>query len=344
MLSRRGSVLLLLSGYLTLGIAAAARAQEPPTAPSGPSLNFPAGLATDGTSIYVANSRNNTIVRVDIATRGIGALAGQQFKSGSNDGTGAAAMFSSPDGLALVGSSLYVADTENSDIRKVEVSSGLATTVAGTANIAGSENSGEGLEPHFNLPTQVASDGTFLFVADTGNSTIRKIDLASKKVSTIGGQAGTDGKDDGPATKSTYGRPRGIATDGKFVYVADTANQLIRKIDLSSAATTTFAGQAGVQGMQDGVGAAATFNNPEAIACDGTNLYLADSDNQAIRKITLADATVSTITQVNGHIGSGITVSKDGSTVYFSDTTSNAVQRLDVATKNVTQQAPAAAP
>jgi sugar lactone lactonase YvrE len=96
--------------------------------------------------------------------------------------------------------------------------------------------------------------------------------------------------------------------------------------------------------MQDGVGAAATFNNPEALACDGTNLFLADSDNQAIRKITLTDGTVSTITQVNGHIGSGITVSKDGSTIYFSDTTSNAVQRLDVASKNVTPLAPLSGP
>src|SRR5271165_296178 len=267
MLSRLGWILLLLTGFLATSATPAARAQEQLVAPTGPNINFPAGLASDGTSLYVANSRNNTIVRVDIATHGIGALAGQQYKAGSNDGTGAAAMFSSPDGLALVGSGLYVADTENSDIRKIDVSSGAVTTIAGTANIAGSESSGEGLEPHFNLPTQIASDGTFLFVADTGNSTIRKIDLASKKVSTIGGQAGTDGKDDGPDTKTTYGRPRGIATDGKFVYVADTANQLIRKIDLSSAATITFAGQAGVQGMQDGVGAAATFNNPEALAC-----------------------------------------------------------------------------
>jgi sugar lactone lactonase YvrE len=340
MLSRLGWLLLLLTGLLAMSATLPVRAQEQAVAPTGPSLNFPAGLASDGTSVYVANSRNDTIVRIDIATHGIGALAGQQFKPGSNDGVGAAGMFSSPDGLVLVGGALYVADTENSDIRKVDVSSGAVTTIAGTANIAGSEKSGEGLEPHFNLPTQIASDGTFLFVADTGNSTIRKIDLASKKVSTIGGQAGTDGKDDGPATKSTYNHPRGIATDGKFVYVADTANQLIRKIDLSSAATTTFAGQAGVQGMQDGVGAAATFNNPEALACDGINLYLADSDNQAIRKIALADGTVSTITQVNGHIGSGITVTKDGSTVYFSDTTSNAVQRLDVASKNVTPLAP----
>ncbi len=336
-----GAVRWMAAVVLGAGLIASAqlaRAQEeaaPAPQQTGPRLDFPAGLATDGIAVYANNSRNNTIVKIDIASHSISALAGKLFQTGSSDGTGDSALFSSPDGLVLIENMLYLCDAENSDIRKVNLGTRAVTTVAGTANIAGTED-GAGAAAHFNLPTQLASDGSkFIYVADTGNSTIRRIALTDFIVTTIGGQPQTEGHDDGPAKKSTFTRPRGVATDGKNLYIADTASQLIRKIDLSTMTTSTIAGQAGVEGMDNGVGDKATFNNPEALATDGTNLYVADADNHAIRKIVLADATVSMITQVNGHIGSGLTISKDGSTLYFSDTTENAVQTLTVANGNV---------
>jgi sugar lactone lactonase YvrE len=331
---------LIAAGGLT--IAAAQEEAPANVAQTGPRLDFPAGVASDGVAVYVANSRNNTIVKIDIGSHAISLVAGKLFTKGSNDGKGDGAAFSSPDGLALVENALYVVDAENSDIRKIELGTQNVTTVFGTANISGSEN-GAGAAAHFNLPTQIASDGKSLYVADTGNSTIRKINLADKVVTTIGGQAQSEGKDDGPAAKSSFSRPRGIATDGKFVYVGDTANQLIRKIDLSNKTTSTLAGQAGVEGMQNGTATEATFSNPEALATDGAFLYVADADNHAVRKISLADGKVSTITQVNGHIGSGLALSKDGHTVFFSDTTENAIQALDIASGNFMPVSPTGA-
>ena len=181
-----------------LGVGASAMAQDLSAgvqAQSGPRLDFPAGLATDGRAVYVANSRNNTVEAIDPASRTLRIVAGTLFQEGSNDGTGPSARFNSPDGMTMSGQNLYLCDTNNSDIRQISIS-GTVTTVAGQANIAGTED-GTGAGAHFNLPTQFATDGTALYVADSGNSTIRRITLADFKVKTIAGQAGTSGKTEG---------------------------------------------------------------------------------------------------------------------------------------------------
>jgi sugar lactone lactonase YvrE len=237
--------------------------------------------------------------------------------------------------MALLAGNLYGSDTENSTIRKVDLRSTVVSTVAGTANISGTEND-RGTAAHFNLPTLLATDGKgALYIADTGNSMIRKMTIADMRVITIGGQAQTEGKDDGPASKSTFGRPRGLATDGNSLWVADTSNQLIRKIDLSSNTTSTIAGKAGVEGKDNGPGASATFDNPGALATDGKTLYVADADNHAIRKINLADNTVTTLCEVSGHIGSGLAINRAGNKLYLSDTTENSVAQVDVSNGTV---------
>jgi DNA-binding beta-propeller fold protein YncE len=301
---------------------------------TGPRLDFPAGLATDGRAVYVANSRNNTVEAIDLTARSIRNVAGKLFQEGSNDGTGEAARFNSPDGMAIVGQNLYLCDTNNSDIRQINVSSGTVTTIAGTANISGTED-GTGGSAHFNLPTQISTDGNMLYVADSGNNTIRSITLPDAKVKTIGGQAGTQGKADGGPDKSQFNGPRGIAVDKKAIYVADTGNDVIRKIDLSSFQASVLAGT-GEEGDKDGPAAQAQFNNPGALCTDGKMLYVLDADNHSIRKIDLSANTVAKVTLVNGHIGSGCALSSDGQQLYFSDTTENAVEVVNTGTGNFT--------
>ena len=324
----------LASGAILLSVimAAGAPAMAQPTmsgmqSQTGPRLDFPAGLATDGRSIFVASSRNNTITAIDFATKSISILAGKTFEQGSNDGTGEAARFNSADGMVLNGQDLYLCDTNNSDIRKINIPSRVVSTFAGTANIAGTED-GKGANAHFNLPTQITTDGKSLFVADSGNSAIRRISLADAAVKTIGGQPGSPGKVDGPPAKSQFSGPRGVAADSKFVYVADTGNNLIRKLDIESLEVSTLAGT-GEEGDKNGPAEQAQFNNPGAICTDGTAVYVLDADNHAIRKINLATKEVSTVTQVNGHIGSGCSLSADGKQLYFSDTTQNSVEVAD---------------
>jgi DNA-binding beta-propeller fold protein YncE len=300
---------------------------------TGPRLDFPAGLATDGRAIYVANSRNNTVEAIDAATRSLRIVAGKLFQEGSNDGTGDTARFNSPDGMTIVGQNLYLCDTNNSDIRQISIS-GTVTTVAGQANISGSDD-GTGSSAHFNLPTQIATDGISLYVADSGNSTVRRVTLADFKVKTIGGQAGTSGKTEGGPDKSVFSGPRGVAVDKKAIYVADTGNDVIRMIDLNTLETSTLAGT-GEEGDKDGPAAQAQFNNPGAICTDGTFLYVLDADNHSIRKIDLNAKTVAKLTLVNGHIGSGCALTSDGKQLYFSDTTENAVEVVDTTSGNFT--------
>jgi sugar lactone lactonase YvrE len=110
-------------------------------------------------------------------------------------------------------------------------------------------------------------------VTDTGNNTIRKIIIATGEVSTLAG------------TTASFRGPFGITTDGTNLYVADTGNDTIRKIVIATGTVTTLAGTAGSPGSVDGTGANASFNGPYGITTDGTNLYLADTGNNIIRKI-----------------------------------------------------------
>src|SRR5208283_5658384 len=217
---------------LTAGAPAIAQDLQGLQAQTGPRLDFPAGLATDGRAVYVANSRNNTVEAIDLVSKSLRIVAGKLFQEGNNDGVGDSARFNSPDGMTIVGQNLYLCDTNNSDVRQISVS-GTVTTVAGQANISGTDD-GTGSSAHFNLPTQIATDGTSLYVADSGNSTIRRITLGEFKVKTIGGQAGTSGKTDGGPDKSVFSGPRGVAVDKKAIYVSDTGNDIIRMIDLNT--------------------------------------------------------------------------------------------------------------
>jgi len=327
---------LLISAAMLAMPSASAIAQEMQWLQSqtGPRLDFPAGLATDGRAIYVSNSRNNTIEAIDATTKSLRIVAGKLFQEGSNDGVGDSARFNSPDGMTISGQNLYLCDTNNSDIRQINVASGTVTTIAGTANIAGTED-GTGSAAHFNLPTQIATDGTALYVADSGNSSIRRITLADMKVKTIAGQSGTSGKTEGNPDKSVFSGPRGIAVDKKAIYVADTGNDVIRKIDITTLQTSTIAGT-GEEGDKDGPALQAQFNNPGAICTDGAFLYVLDADNHSIRKMDLAANTVTKLTLVNGHIGSGCALTSDGKQLYFSDTTENAVEVVDTTSGNFT--------
>jgi DNA-binding beta-propeller fold protein YncE len=154
-------------------------------------------------------------------------------------------------------------------------------------------------------------------------------------VKTIAGQPGTAGKTEGNAAKSLFSGPRGVAVDKKFIYVADTGNDVIRAIDISSMETSTIAGT-GEEGDKDGAATEAQFNNPGAICTDGTALYVLDADNHSVRKIDLTAKTVTKLTLVNGHIGSGCALSSDGKQLYFSDTTENSVEVVDTSSGNVT--------
>ena len=230
----------------------------------------PSGLAIDSANnIFVADAGNHTIVKVtSVAGTNVFGKAGQ---GGSTDGVGAAALFLSPGGVTVDGSgNVYVADTGNHTIRKI-TPDGTVSTFAGSAGQGGSAD-GIGSAARFFSPQGIAADavGT-LYIADTGNHTIRKITTAGI-VSTLAGSPGVSGNADGTSSIARFNLPNSLALDGAgAIYVADGANNRVRKVSAAGAVTTL----------------PPTFSQPSGIAFDGAgNLFVAATNNNALAEIT----------------------------------------------------------
>jgi len=243
----------------------------------------PFGITTDGTNLYVTDYGSSTIRKIVISTGAVTTIAGSAGVVGSADGTGTAATLNYPTGITTDGTNLYVTDTYNSTIREVVISTGAVTTIAGSRAIGSAD--GTGTAATFYYPTGITMDGTNLYVADNGNSTIRKIVISTGAVTTMAGSAGAIGSADGTGTAAAFNYPIGITTDGTNLHVTDSGNNTIRKIIISTGGVTTVANFAGAIGSADGTGTAARFNYPSGITTDGTNLYVTDTDNNTIRKI-----------------------------------------------------------
>src|ERR1043166_3677051 len=215
-----------------------------------------------------------------------GTLAGLAGSFGSTDGTGSAARFVYPYGLATDSAgNVYVADGYNHTIRKI-TPVGVVTTLAGLAGSVGSAD-GTGSAARFNFPTGVATDSAGnVYVADTSNYTLRKITPAGV-VTTLAGLAGSLGSADGTGSAARFNNPYGVATDlAGNVYVADTFNSTIRKIT-PAGVVTTLAGPVGSFsfGSADGTSSAARFYLPSGVATGSAgNVYVADTSNHTIRK------------------------------------------------------------
>jgi hypothetical protein len=230
---------------------------------------------------------------------------------GGADGTGSAARFYNPYSVAVDSAgNVYVADSSNDMIRKI-TPAGVVTTLAGGK--MGSTD-GIGNAARFYDPCGVAVDSAGnVYSADSGNHTIRKI-TPFGVVTTLAGLAGSRGNADGTGSAARFSSPSDVATDSADnFYVADFGNQTIRKIT-PAGVVTTLAGLAGSMGGADGTGSAARFHSPEGVVVDGAgNVYVADTENSTIRKITSAGV----VTTLAGLAGSEGSANGSGSAARF---------------------------
>lgn len=303
-------------------------------------LAKPVGLAVDSLgNVYAVDVDFHTIRKITRAGV-VTTFAGRAGVSGNADGTGSTARFFSPSSVAVDGAdNVFVADFDNDTIRKI-TPAGVVTTFAGSAGLEGSAD-GVGAAARFRGPSGVAADAAGnVFVADQSNNTIRKI-TAAGVVTTIAGTAGDSVVDvDGPGPSASFVVPISIAVDtAGTVYVGE-GGYAVRKIT-PAGVVTTLAGLQGTLGFNDGIGAAARFNYPRGLALDGAgNVYVADTNNGLIRKITPAGV-VSTLAGTPGGIGSldgtvatatftqpaGIAVDAAGK-VYVGEESGNAIRTI----------------
>ncbi|WP_285577361.1 immunoglobulin domain-containing protein [Geothrix limicola] len=269
-------------------------------------FNTPTGIAADAAgNLYVSDSADHTIWKVS-PTRQMTLLAGGSGLPGSNDGLGGLARFNTPGGLALdPAGNLLVADTGNHTIRRI-APDGTVTTVAGTAGAPGSAD-GLGAAARFYAPSGLAVNATGqVYIADSLNHTVRLM-ATDGTVSTYAGLAGLPGQTDGARASAQFNQPNGLAlaADGTL-YIADFGNSVIRAIS-PGGTTSLFSGKYNNRGYLDGSATTAMFSQPVGLALDAASgtLYVADSSNHAIRKVS-ATGTVSLLA------GSGTLGNQDG--------------------------------
>lgn len=244
-------------------------------------FNRPRGVAVDSQgNLYVADADNNRVRKITPAGV-VSTLAGSTY--GMNDGSGVAAQFANPLDVAVdTQGNVYVADSDNNRIRKI-APNGDVSTLAGSATSGSADGLGAAAE--FAYPTGVAVDGQGLvYVVDADNHRIRKITPAGD-VSTLAGSDEGDVDADGAAAKFSFPVDLSLDAQGN-VYVADAGNHKVRKIT-PTGTVSTLAGSS--FGYADGAGTAAKFALPNDVAVDAQgNVYVADADNNRIRKITPA--------------------------------------------------------
>jgi sugar lactone lactonase YvrE len=308
----------------------------------------PRCVTYDGSgTLFVADA--NRIRKVVLATGEVRTLAGAEYTNWSpgmfrynmepyRDGTGPAARFFDPMGLATDGAgNLFVAEATNTTIRKIVIATGVVTTLAGNPNIHRISD-GTGTEALFLAPQGMAYDGNGNLLVADGN-TLRKVAISSGVVTTVAGSISEQGCQDGIGLAARFYKPRGIVGDGSGnLFIADSSNYTVRKMVLATSTVTTLAGSPQTfPGQEDGVGPAARFRSPAGLATDRDgNLFVADTDNKVVRKIVLATGAVTSLGR--GIFSAPTAVTSDGAgNVFVSDSSDDAIRKVDVFTGMVTE-------
>ena len=326
-------------------------------------LNSAAAVAVDssgdlfiaeGISYYHGNTQE--VCEVNHSTGAVTVVAGNGSRGYSGDGGPAtAAELAEPNSLALDGSGdLFIADSGNDVVREVNLKTGIITTVAGDGAAGDSGDGGPATAAELSYPSGVAVNGSGdLFIADALGSVVREVNLNTGTITTVAGN-GTQGDtgDGGPATAAELSGPTGLALDGSGdLMIADSGNDVVREVNQSTGIISTIAGDGTTGYSGDGGPAtAAQLSYPSSFAMDDSgDLFISDSDNNAVREVNLNTGIITTVAGngTEGYTGDGgpstgaelsqpIGLALDGSgDLFIADWWNNAVREVNLGTGTI---------
>ena len=299
------------------------RSGEPPLP-----LRFPVGLALSGNYLYVADSGHHRVLECDTSGRIL-----RQFGSGSPgfiDGPMELAAFTRPHGLHVERDVLYVADTGNHSVRRIELRTGDIATICG-AGRPGTTVAGPLADPRaiaLDQPRDIVLAGDKLFIACAGDNRIWRLDLGRSSVELLAG-SGRLAVIDGVGAMASFAEPVSLACVQQTLYVCDAAGSAIRSVHTRTGAVSTLVGQDPWQfGCIDGPRTDARMQNPQALALepDAPVLWIADAGNDSLRRLRLGGGELTTCELPQRlHAPAGLAIGNDA--VWLADTDSHAVLR-----------------
>lgn len=310
-------------------------------------LFFPGKVLADEKAdrLFVADSTHHRVVVTNLkgekqAVIGTGT-------PGNKDGKFADVQFDDPQGLALDGDTLYIADRKNHTLRAADLKAGTVRTVAGTGQQARDTRDvdapADPLKTGLNSPWDILKVGSTLYIAMAGHHQIWTMDLKANKIQSFAGN-GRENIDDGPLYAATFGQPSGLTADDKFLYVADSEGSAIRRLPLAGEGrVTTLVGRPGrgslfYFGDQDGDAADAKLQHALGVVAHGGKLLIADTYNSKLKEYDPATKKVKTL--LGGEAKepafsepAGMSIA--GGKLYVADTNAHRIRVVDLKTNAV---------
>jgi hypothetical protein len=303
-----------------------------PLAEADTSLRFPMGLAVTGKYLYIADSGHHRVLECDHAGRVL-----RQFgtgRPGFHDGASDTASFARPHGLAIQRGALYVADTGNHAVRRIDLRSGEVLTLLGTGR-AGSPREGQVAAADtvaLDHPQAIALVDDMLFVACSGDNRLWQYQLGTRQLQLAAG-SGVLEVNDGAGSEAAFAEPMALAAVQQLLYVCDAAGSAIRSFNIRNRQAATLLGQGPWEhGSTDGLRSQALLQHPHAIALDpgAPLLWIADTGNNLMRTLRLGGGQLEMVALPQPlHGPCGLAVA-DG-VVWIADTHAHAILRLEVA-------------
>jgi len=306
-------------------------------------LFFPGKLLADakGKRLFIADSTHHRIVVTDLAgtKQAIIGTGAPGYKNGKYD----EAQFDDPQGLALIGETLYVADRKNHSIRAIDLTAKTVTTVAGTGKQAADplarlqDRPSDAATTALNSPWDIYPIGSKLYIAMAGHHQIWLYDPAKKEVQLYAGD-GRENIKDGPLYAARFAQPSGLTSDGKFLYVADSEVSAVRKVPLDpEGRVSTLVGSGLFDfGDKDGIGEAAKIQHALGITIYDGKLLLADTYNSKLKTIDPKTSEVKTLNLKPAIAEKGPlfdepgAISIIGDTAYVADTNAHRIRVVDM--------------